>query len=189
MLANHNNPSTSDVVETREFVTVTFRINRKVIESFRKQSEESGISMNALVNQVLSHYIEWDSFEPRVGMIPFPKAVLAKIFAEMEADQIANLASSVGKNTAIDMAMFMKGRIDVLGFISWIESRMKNSGFEIMHRIDSTKGIHVVTIKHDLGKNWSTYLKIMLESILVDFFKKQSDFIVSDSMLSISFSV
>jgi hypothetical protein len=189
MLANHNNSPTSDVVETREFVTVTFRINRKVIESLRKQSEESGISMNALVNQVLRHYMEWYSFELRVGMIPFPKAVLGKIFAEMEADQIAKLASNVGKNTALDMAMFMKGRIDVLGFISWIESRMKDSGFETVHRIDRIKGIHVVTIKHDLGKNWSTYLKIMLESILVDYFKKQSDFIVSDSMLSVSFSV
>src|ERR671935_2968349 len=103
MLANHN--SANDVVDTREFVTMTFRINRKVIESFRKQSEESGISMNALVNQVLRHYIEWDSFEPRVGMIPFPKTVLAKIFAELDSDQIARLASSVGKETAIDMAI------------------------------------------------------------------------------------
>jgi hypothetical protein len=187
MLANHN--SANDVVDTREFVTMTFRIHRKVIESFRKQSEESGISMNALVNQVLRHYVEWDIFEPRVGMIPFPKAVLQKIFAEMDADQIAKLASSVGKNTAIDMAIFMKGRIDVLAFISWIETRMGNSGFEVVHRVDSIKGVHTVTIKHDLGRNWSIYLKIMLESILADFFKKQSDFIVSDSMLLASFSV
>jgi hypothetical protein len=186
MLATPN--STSDIVETREFVTMTFRINRKVIESFRKQSEESGISMNALVNQVLGHYIEWDSFEPRIGMIPFPKSVLAKIFAELDVNQIAKLASSVGKDTAIDMAIFMKGRIDVLAFISWMEARMRNSGFEIAHRVDSIKEIHTVTIKHDLGKNWSIYLKVMLESILADFFKKQSDFIVSDSMLSASFS-
>jgi hypothetical protein len=187
MLANHN-PANDDAVEAREFITVTFRISKKVIDSFRKQSEESGVSMNALVNQILRHYIDWDIFGPRIGMVPFPKAVLRKIFAEMDVDQIIELASSVGKNTAIDMAIFMKGRIDVLAFISWIESRMRNSGFEIMHRIDSTKGIHTVTIKHDLGKNWSIYLRTMLESILADF-KKESDFIVSDSMLSTSFSV
>ncbi len=186
MLANHN---PSNEMETRDFVTMTFRINRRVIESFRKESEKSGISMNVLVNQVLSHYVEWDSFEPRIGLIPFPKAVLGKIFAEMSADQVSRLASSVGKDTAIDMAIFMKGRIDVLGFISWIEARMGNSGFEIVHRVDSAKGIHTTTIKHDLGKNWSLYLKIMLESILADFFKKQSDFVISDSMLSASFSV
>lgn len=186
MLANYNQGN--DTMEAREFVTITFRINRKAVEYFRNESEKSGISINALVNQILCHYVEWDRFEPRMGMIPFPKAVLGKIFAEMNADQITKLASSVGKSTAIDMAIFMKGRIDVLGFISWIESRMGNSGFEIVHRVDSLKGIHTVTIKHDLGKNWSLYLKTMLESILAEFFKRQSEFIVSDSMVSVSFS-
>ena len=186
MLAS-NNPD-KDIDKTREFVTMTFRINRNVLERFRTESEISGISMNALVNQVLIHYVEWDSFEPRIGMIPFPKTVLGKIFSEMKEDQIVKLASSVGKDTAIDMAMFMKGRMDAFMFISWIEARMRNSGFEIVHRVDNTKGIHTVTIKHDLGKNWSLYLRIMLQSILADIFKKQSEFIVSDSMLLVSFS-
>jgi hypothetical protein len=175
-------------VAAKDFVTVTFRIDKKVIENLRNESETSGISLNAAVNQILHHYAEWDSFAQRVGMLPFPKAVLRNIFAEMNDDQIAKLASSVGKNTAMDMAIFMKGRIDVLGFISWIESRMRNSGFEIVHRIDSYKEAHTLVIKHDLGKNWSLYLKILLESILADFFKKQSESIVTDSMLSINFS-
>ncbi len=186
MLAS-NNPD-KDMDKTREFVTMTFRINRNVIERFRVESETTGSSMNALVNQVLRHYVEWDSFEPRIGMIPFPKTVLGKIFSEMKEDQIVKLASSVGKDTAIDMAMFMKGRMDALMFISWVETRMRNSGFEIVHRVDNAKRIHTVTIKHDLGKNWSLYLRTMLQSILTDIFKKQSEFIVSDSMLLVSFS-
>jgi hypothetical protein len=120
-------------------------------------------------------------------MIPFPKAVLAKIYAELNSDQISRLASSVGKETALDMAIFMKGRIDMLDFISWIETRMRNSGFEIINRFDNLKEVHTVTIKHDLGKNWSFYLKMMLESILSEYFKKPSEYIVSESMLSISF--
>jgi hypothetical protein len=186
MLAS--NDSDNDMDKRREFVTMTFRINRNVVERFRAESETSGISMNVLVNQVLCHYVEWDSFEPRIGMIPFPKTVLGKIFYEMKEDQIVKLASSVGKDTAIDMAMFMKGRMDALMFISWVEARMRNSGFEIVHRVDNAKDIHTVTIKHDLGKNWSLYLRTMLQSILVDIFKKQSEFVVSDSMLLVSFS-
>jgi len=179
--------SSGKMTEAKEFVTVTFRINNKVIEHFRRESEKRGISMNALVNQVLGRYIEWDSYEQKIGMIPFPKAVLGKIFAEMNADQIVELATSVGKDTAIDMAIFMKGRIDVLGFVSWLETRMGNSGFEVVHRIDRLDGVHTITIKHDIGKNWSLYLKTLLESILTDVFKKQSEFVISDSMLSVSF--
>jgi hypothetical protein len=187
MLANNN--LDNDIYKAREFVTMTFRLNRKVIESFRKESERTGMSMNALVNQVLCHYVEWDSFEPKIGMIPFPKAVLARIFSEMKEDQITKLASSIGKDTAIDMAIFMKGRMDVLAFISWLEARMRNSGFQVVYRVDSVRGIHTVTIKHDLGKNWSLYLRTMLQSILADFFKRQSEFVVSDSMISASFSL
>ena len=187
MLVNNNNSNINETADTRKFATITFRLNRKVVETFRKESERSGISINALVNQVLCHYVDWDSFEPRVGMIPFPKAVLGRIFAELDSGQIAKLASSIGKDTAIDMAIFMKGRIDILDFVSWIETRMENSGFEVIHRFDNLKEVHTVTIKHDLGKNWSLYLKIMLESILSEFFKKPSEFIVSDSMVSASF--
>src|SRR5690606_17483997 len=154
--------SSGKMTEAKEFVTVTFRINNKVIEHFRRESEKRGISMNALVNQVLGRYIEWDSYEQKIGMIPFPKAVLGKIFAEMNANQIVELATSVGKDTAIDMAIFMKGRIDVLGFVSWLETRMGNSGFEVVHRIDRLDGVHTITIKHDIGKNWSLYLKTLL---------------------------
>jgi hypothetical protein len=187
MLVNNNISNNNETADTKEYVTITFRLNRKVVETFRIESERSGVSINALVNQVLCHYVDWDSFEPRVGMIPFPKAVLGRIFAELDCGQIARLASSIGKATAIDMAIFMKGRIDVLDFMSWIETRMRNSGIEVIHRFDNIKEVHTVTIKHDLGKNWSLYLKIMLESILAEFFKKPSEFIASDSILSLSF--
>ena len=185
MLASRN--EVLDIGKARDFVTMTFRIDRKVIENFRKESDTSGISMNALVNQVLSHYVEWDIFGPKIGMLPFPKTVLGKIFSELSEEQIIKLASSVGKDTAIDMAIFMKGRIDALDFISWIEARMRNSGFEIIHRVDNEKRIHTVTIKHDLGKHWSLYLRTMLQSILVDFFKTEPEFIASDSIILVSF--
>jgi hypothetical protein len=119
-------------------------------------------------------------------MIPFPKAVLAKIYAELNSSDI-EACVKCRKRDRLRYAIFMKGRIDMLDFISWIETRMRNSGFEIINRFDNLKEVYTVTIKHDLGKNWSFYLKMMLESVLSEFFKKPSEYIVSESMLSISF--
>jgi predicted HicB family RNase H-like nuclease len=64
MLVNNNNSDTV-TADTKEYVTNTFRLNKKIIEIFRKESEKSGVSINALVNQVLFHYVDWDSFQPR----------------------------------------------------------------------------------------------------------------------------
>ena len=185
------NASSSSIIGEGGATTITFRINTSTLDKLRQESEAKEISLNSLVNQLLKHYAEWDVFEPQIGMIPFPKNVVSAIFAEMTEEQITRLATSIGKNTAIDMAIFMLGRINVLKFISWIEIRMKNSGSEVVHRLtekDEVTVTHTLIIKHDMGKKWSLYLKMLLESIISDVFKARTfDFIITDAMISFRF--
>ena len=170
------------------FTTITLRISTPIIKKLRNDSEGKGISLNAVINQALRHYVEWDAFEPQVGMIPFPKTVLGKIFAEMSEEQIVKLATNTGMNAAIDAAILMRGRIDVSDFISWIELRLKNSGSQIIHRLNKDDNDNTIIIKPDLGKNWSLYLKTMIISALTDVFKIQvNDIIITDTILSIRF--
>jgi hypothetical protein len=174
----------NNAADINRYTTITFRISTHVLNKLRGQSENKGVSLNSVVNQVLKHYVEWEEFEPQMGMIPFPKNVLHNIFSDMSQEQIIKLAANVGKDTAIDMAIFMKGRIDFSGFISWIEMRMKNSDSQFVHRINED-GEHTIIIRHSLGRHWSLYLKVMLVSALTEVFKAQvKDVIMTDSMIS-----
>jgi hypothetical protein len=63
---------------------------------------------------------------------------------------------------------------------------MKASFFEVSHRI-SEDGKHSYILKHDLGRNWSIYHRIILELIFNDVLGKRiNDIIVSPTMLSFS---
>jgi hypothetical protein len=170
-------------------VNATFRINGRVMKMLRAESEKRQTSLNAYINQVLQQHIEWDLFESRIGMMPFPKPVLAMMFADLEPDEITRLATGIGKSTAIEMSIFVQGRFNVETFISWIETRMKNSGCEVIHRStdEGEDGTQSIMIKHDLGKNWSIYLKTMIESTLKEAFGKSANFFISDSLVSIEY--
>lgn len=191
-----NTENASNSGDSGAFTTITFRINTSVMDKLRQESESKGMSINSFVNQLLKHYTEWDAFEPRIGMIPFPKNVLRNMFSDMSEEQIIKLATNIGQKTAIEMAMFMKGRINVFDFVSWMEMRLKNSGSEIVHRVtekdddgdEATMLIHALIIRHDMGEKWSLYLRSLLESSISDVFKARAfDFILTDAMFSFRF--
>lgn len=166
-------------------INATFRINARVMKMLRKESEKRQTSLNAYINKVLYQHVEWDLFESKIGMMPFPRQVLAMMFANLDADEITRLATGIGKNTAIEMSIFVQGRFNVETFVSWIETRMKNSGCEIAHRVRED-GVQNIIIKHDLGRNWSLYMKILIESTLKEAFEMTPDIFASDSLVSIT---
>lgn len=166
-------------------VNATFRVSSGVMKKLRAESEKRQTSLNAYINQVLRQHVEWDLFESKIGMMPFPKPVLAIIFANLDTAEITKLATGIGKNTAIEMAIFVQGRFNAETFVSWIETRMKNSGCEVAHRTRED-GAQNIIIKHDLGKNWSLYLKTLIESTLKEAFGKAPDFFTTDSLVSLT---
>jgi|SRR5581483_6521192 hypothetical protein len=169
-------------------VNATFRVSSGIMKKLRAESEKRQTSLNAYINQVLRQHIEWDLFESRIGMMPFPKPVLALMFANLDAGEVTKLAEGIGKNTAIEMAIFVQGRFSAETFVSWIETRMKNSGCEVVRRTEED-GSQNIVIKHDLGKNWSLYLKTLTESTLNEAFGKTPDFFMTNSLVSFKYKI
>jgi hypothetical protein len=166
--------------------TMTFRLDEEIIKKLRIESKNREISTNTLVNQALKRFLEWDMYQTKIGLVSVNKPVFIKIFEKFTQKEIIEIASHVGKNEVRDIALFMKGRIDLDSFISWFEMRMLNSSVQISHSIE--KGFHIYVMKHDLGKNWSLYHKTILESIFNEFLKKKIDVKYNKNMISFQFS-
>lgn len=166
--------------------TISFRLDAIVLEKLRKESEKRGLSLNVLVNQILKRYTEWDIFGPKVGMIPVARPILDSLFKKIGEDEIVDLAKKVGSEIVKDTAMFMKGSMNLESFISWFETRMNMSGFEINH--DVRNDTHTYIVKHDLGENWSLYHKTVLEIIFRDVLKKPITVETNARMITLSFT-
>jgi short-subunit dehydrogenase len=165
---------------------MTFRLDENVIVTLRAESERRHISLNTIVNQILQRYVEWDMYESKVGLISMLKPVVAELFKKTNKQEIIDLATSIGKNATNDAALFMKNKMDIDSFLSWLDVRMKNSSVEINHSIEGST--HTYILKHDLGENYSLFQKTVLELIFNDVLRKHIDCNFSDTILSFRFS-
>ena len=154
----------------KETATVTFRIDKIVLDRIRAEASRHDISLNSFLNQILREFTEWDMFMPDAGSIPVAKPIVVQMFQKMTKDEIQDMATKIGKNAIEDMVLFMKGSIDVDSFLKWLEIRMKNCSVDINHIVDNNK--HIYIMKHDLGENWALYNKTMLETIFKELFER-----------------
>lgn len=172
--------------EGKKSDTMSFRLDADVLEKLRNEAKREDVSLNVLANRIFKRYVEWDVFESKVGMIPVARPILDALFKKFTEKEIVDLAHTVGQDIVGDIAKFMKGDMSLTSFISWFETRMKMSGFEMNHNIKSQN--HTYIVKHDLGYNWSLYHKTVLELIFHDVLQKPIQFEMNERLITFTFS-
>ena len=60
--------------------SITFRLDPSTVDNLQREADQKEISLNVLVNQVIRRYVKWDTFEPKIGMMPVPKIILSTCF-------------------------------------------------------------------------------------------------------------
>jgi hypothetical protein len=171
--------------DKRKTSTFTLRIDEDIIKLLQNESQLQDISLNTLINKILKRYVEWDSYEPKVGMIPMAKPVITTLFNMMSEEEVSDLVLNFGKNVVQDIAYFMKMKSDPNSFLTWFEIRMRRSFVEFNHLQEDDNNIYI--LKHDLGYNWSLYHKKILEKIFNEVFNKPVKIAISNFMLTIQF--
>jgi hypothetical protein len=169
--------------KNKETATVTFRIDKAVLDKIRAEASRHDASLNSFLNQILREFTEWDMFMPYAGSIPVAKPIVVQMFQKLTKDEIQDLAIKIGKNAIEDMVLFMKGNIDLDTFLKWLEIRMKNCSVDINHIVENNK--HTYVMKHDLGENWALYNKAMLETIFKELFEMPFSFRIHNNTILI----
>ena len=172
-------------VDSKRTKPLTFRIETKILEKIREEGGNNQISVSNFINKILKRYVEWDAYEPKVGMIPMTKPVITTLFNMMSEEEILDLVLNFGKNVVQDIAYFMKMKSDPDSFLTWFEIRMRRSFVEFNHLQENDR--HIYVLKHDLGYNWSLYHKKILEKIFNEIFNKSIIIAITDIMLTIEF--
>jgi hypothetical protein len=172
-------------VDSKRTKPLTFRIETKVLEKIREEGGNNQISVSNFINKILKRYVEWDSFEPKVGMIPIPKLLVEKLFEKRSKQEIIDLAINVGKNELEDILLFMNKKMDWILFLNWFEMRLQDSSIEIVHTTKENK--HTFIMKHGMGYNWSLYHKTIFELISKENSKNPIEIKYNSRILSIEF--
>jgi len=147
--------------------SMTFDLDESIANNILAEAERQGVSMNTYLNQIIKRFLEWDRFEPKAGMIPLSKLVVAELFGNRTRDEIIDIARRVGKNAVEDTAAFIKGEklLGLNSFLSWLEDEIDHYSIEIRHITKDNGNHHTYVLRHNAGENYSLYYKTVLELI------------------------
>lgn len=152
----------NEELNTEKNKTVTFRIDKEVLEKIKSHAAFEKITLNALVNQLLAHAMEWDIVASKSGWIPIPRGLLMGWFDKMDEKTILAVSQEKGKDVSRDMLFAMKGQSDVLGWVSILRGRAKAAGFSFTQVYEKNEVKFIM--RHDMGLKWSKHFKTFYET-------------------------
>lgn len=149
-----------------EKLSITFRIDDNNVESLRKLANEEGISLNTLVNQILTSYLEWEFIAAKAGFAPMQKSVLKDLFDKLSEEDLKAIATRAADNLE-DLLLMMCGKVDLDAVLSLTKNRVKRSGFTL-REFDNEQGASgkKLVMQHDVGHNWSVFSKTYIERLI-----------------------
>ncbi|MFZ1075850.1 MAG: hypothetical protein WAN47_00285 [Nitrosotalea sp.] len=148
-------------LDNQHTCTVTFRLDSKTLKKLKNYANFERHTLNAVVNQLLSHAINWDISSAKTGWVPVEGSVLTTILDNLDEETIIDIAKMAGNTIARDMSFSMTGSFGVREWVTILRLRAKSAGFGF----SQIEGKNFVTfvIKHGMGIKCSLHWKTFYE--------------------------
>ena len=159
--------------------TITVRVPKSLKEKLEQVSKKNQVNLNLLINQILSKNIQWDEHITKMGWLQFEPSTIKEIFNHLNENEINEIAASIKKDV-INAIKFIYGDTTLENIVDFIEMWLKSTNTPFRHSEDEKT--HKFLIKHNIGKNWSTFaIKVSEEFINEMGFKVESTSVETDS--------
>ena len=152
-------------INRRKTVLRSIRFTAKEAEILSKEAESKGISFNALVSGLITHYIEWDRFAERYGFVALGKQSFRNLISSMTEEQLEKWGKETGSKHATDMALFWFKRLDLQAFLSLLAVCAKY--MNLWHyEVEQQGRNYVVTVHNDIGPALSASHRIYFDQVV-----------------------
>lgn len=146
--------------------TTSFRIEPITLYGLDKVSAEEKISLNTLVNQVLSDYINWERAAVKSGWILVRPEMMKSLVNKLDEKEIQRFAIHLAKQVTKDTLLAMRGKYDLQSWLTVTRYRSIKSGFQ--HQELKKKGEVSIIITHGMGLKWSLFHKWYYRQMIRD---------------------
>ena len=155
-----------------------------MVKSLKNDAEFERISVNSLAKRIFSNHISWEKYERKVGLLPMTKVFLEKVVAKMTEEEVVSLAEKNEKDYFKGILIFMKQDHSKREFVKIVRSWLSVSWMQHMLELKDDGNYHFM-IRHELGKNWSLYIKTLLSELYHDSFGDDLNIKTTRSTISI----
>jgi hypothetical protein len=147
----------------RTSVVGHFRISKDVYNSLEDEARKSGVSLNTVVNQVLTLHSHDDVIWQEIGNVRLSKIAFRAFLSRIPDDELAELGSLLAKDTPSAMMLARTGAVNLDAILDYLHFRSR-SGWFSFHE-SKNNGKEVLSFVHEFGPRDSVLLSSYFTSL------------------------
>jgi hypothetical protein len=170
----------------RKTSTISFRIKSKYDQLLRNEAEEKKVSLNTLANQIFGEHLEWQRYTERFGTIVMSKDAFKLILEALSEDKVVGLAINIAQKAPMEFILFKWKDLSSTNVINFMKMFFGHCGYgqyDYVKDQDTNK----FSIRHELGRKGSLFLKAYLETLIQTTLRKDSEISFTDNNITMIF--
>ena len=148
---------------TRTSVVGHFRVWKDVYDSLEEEARTRRVSLNTLVNQILSAHTGDDVLWEEMGYVKLTKVAYRALLGGIPDTKLDELGPVMAKGTPSAMMFARKGGVSLDAIMDYLRFRSRSGWFSMVE--SRRDGREVVCFMHDLGPRESTILRSYFKSL------------------------
>jgi predicted DNA binding CopG/RHH family protein/uncharacterized protein YihD (DUF1040 family) len=178
----HHMESSADQHSEHGKESITFRIDKVVLEKLKQEAAQKEVSLNTLINQIAKHHTDWHSSSVQAGLISVRKRLIVQLIEKLGDEEIRPLAADIAKEADKEFIRLLRREYNIESALDLVEIWAKVSGFP--YRRDTIKdSVHEFYLQHDMGRKWSQYLSELYRNLFEEFQIAKVRFDITDNTL------
>ena len=170
-----------------ESESITFRIEKSILNELRSEADQKMESVNTLVNQIIKSYVQWHKPARNAGLGYFSKVLLAKSMNHLTDEQVIHMTEEFCSDHLKDIAHMLRSSHTFSSFMDGLCFWLDSSGYRF--RIDSLNGTDTYVIQFDLGRKFSLYFKTLMKSVFEHFNVQNAEAEMTDNTVILKINV
>ncbi len=135
----------------------SLRLTQKLDSAIQREATSRGLPVNSLISQILTKYAEWDRHAEKFGFVMITRDGFRTLVESIPDDLLARVGPELGASNPREMTLFWFKRLGVEPFLSYLELYCRYGRIG-EYEVEQSAGGYVITIHHELGPKYSSYL-------------------------------
>jgi hypothetical protein len=150
----------------REFDHVSFRVRSKTMTVLKTEADRLGVSVNSLVNQVLSNYALFNRIVEHMEAVPLNKALFTAMLDAIEMSEMERIGKELGPTIVKSTFRFLGLDFDLDSLIEHYFQPVSMFSRWYVFNVAGSGSNRTLMFAHPYGPKWSAFLKTYLAGIV-----------------------
>ena len=172
--------------DEKESVVRTFRLPVKRDRLLTEEAKEKGITLNAMMNSVLTEHQDWLKRATESGFVWIHRSSYRAIIEELDDETLRRIGRTVVPEWVEDMSRYMFQSTDPERILDTLEVRYTHDPLMRVNFIRE-KGNYTLVFTHDMGPKFSILAEAVTKELVTKYFRVEPETTRGESVVTVKF--